>query len=209
METSGNLDGLVERVLAQAREEAAALVERSAKAAERETQRAEQERDRRRAAVESALREAAERRTQAARAEAEHEKRRAAMNAREAAVVSVFEEALHSLREIGAPEERRRLLEALVREGIRALGASPVRVRLNAAERELALDSRFPKELDGVPIALDEDATDAVGGPVVTDESGRVVFENTFEARLDRMRETLRRLVANTLRLEDRQGGVH
>lgn len=205
MDTSGNLDALVERVLDRAREEATAIVERGGKAAERETQRAEQERDDRRQAAEAALREIAERRTSSARAEAEQDKRRAEMKAREAAVESVFTEAVQALQHVHGPAERRELLQKLVREGIRAVNAPAVRVRLNKAERELALDPGFPKDIDGVSVALEEDTLDSAGGPVVTDASGRVVYENTFEARLERMRESLRRLVAETLLREDKQ----
>ena len=205
METSGHLDALVERVLQRAREEATAIVERGGKAAERERRRAEQERDTRQQAAEAALREAAEQRAYSARAEAEQDKRRAAMNAREAAVGAVFAEALQSLQQFDVPTERRELLRELVREGIRVVGAPATRVRLNQAERELALGPDFPKDIDGVSIVLEEDALDAVGGPVVTDEAGRVIYENTFEARLERMREPLRRLVAETLHLHDKQ----
>ena len=47
---------------------------------------------------------------------------------------------------------------------------------------------------------------EAAGGPVVTDDSGCVVFENTVEARLDRHREKLRRRVADILELHDGEG---
>ena len=204
METSGNLDTLVEHVLERARQEAAAIVDRGKRAAEREVGRAREQLDGRKHAAADALREAAGRRERSARAEAEQDKRRAVMNAREAAVESVFDEALHTCQAIGEPAQRMRLLQALAQEGIRAVAASPVRVRLNAAERELS--PGLPKEIDGVPVTLDAEPIETAGGPVVTDESGRVIFENTFEARLDRMREPLRRLVAETLCLEDGQG---
>lgn len=205
MDTSGNLDALVERVLQRARQEAAAIVDRGKKAAEREMARAEEQRDSRKHAAENALREAAERRERSARAEAGQEKRRAVMNARQAAVEAVFDEALRALKESAGLAERLQLLRELVREGIRAVAAPSVGVRLNAAERALACSPTFPKEIDGVSITLDGDPIETVGGPVVTDDSGRLIFENTFEARLDRMREPLRRLVAETLRLKDRQ----
>lgn len=205
MDTSGNLETLVERVLERARQEASAIVDRGAKAAEREIHRAREESAARKDAAETALREAAERRIHAARAETEQARRRAVMNARQAAVESVFEEALRSLAHPGTQDERRQLLQGLVREGIRAVGAPAVRVRLNATDREVASAPDFPKEIDGVAITVDETAIDTVGGPVVTDESGRVVFENTFEARLDRMREPLRRRVADTLRLAEEE----
>jgi len=205
METSGNLDGLVKRILEQAREEAAAVAERSAKAVDREVQRARQVSSGRKEAMESALRDASKRRIYSRRAEAEQERRRAAMNAREEAVESVFVEALRELKEIGDPSERRNLLEALIREGIRAVDGRSVRVRLNPTERKLLLGSDFPEEIDGVTVTIDEDCIDAAGGPIVSDDSGRVVFENTFEARLARMRESLRRLVVETLELDEKR----
>jgi V/A-type H+-transporting ATPase subunit E len=207
MDTSGNLDALVERVLERARQQAAEIVDRAGKAAEREIVRAREQCESRKQAAEAVVREAAERRKHSAHAEAEQEQRRAVMNAREAAVDDVFTEVLSSLGSIPEPGERLRLLEQLVREALRALGAPSVRVRLNQAERDLARASGFPGEIDKVTVVIDEETIETCGGPVVTDDSGRVVFENTFEARLDRMRDHLRRLVAETVRLEDRKEG--
>jgi vacuolar-type H+-ATPase subunit E/Vma4 len=65
----------------------------------------------------------------------------------------------------------------------------------------VARGGEFPKEIGGVPLTID-DATIAVsGGPVISDADGRVVFENTFEARLERAREGLRRRAAEMLDL--------
>ncbi|MBN1557739.1 MAG: hypothetical protein JW951_06295 [Lentisphaerae bacterium] len=204
METSGNLDALAARVLERARDEAAAAVRRGEKAAARELERAEAQRAERRHAAEAASRTAAERRLHAARAEAAQSKRRAALNAREAAVEAVFEEALRRLRTADDPAGPGKRLEALIREGIAALGApASVRVQLNAAGQALARAPDFPKTIDGVSVSVDAHAADTVGGAVVTDADGRVIFENTYEARLARSREPLRRRVAETLGLQD------
>ena len=76
-----------------------------------------------------------------------------------------------------------------------------MRVRLNAADQTVARSAGFPKEIGGVPLTIDDETIQVSGGPVVSDAAGRVVFENTFEARLERARAGLRRQIAERLDL--------
>jgi len=201
MSENDNLDALIDRVLAKAREEAEAMTERAEKASAREIRQAEEQAEKRLAAAEAVVREAAAQRKHTVLAEVQQEERRTLMNRREDAVKSVFEAAVQDLAVVNDQPARRELLVTLVGEGIRTLGTDAVRVRFNAGEQALARGSEFPKEIDGVPITIDDETIDNCGGPVVSDMSGRVVFENTFEARLGRMRDVLRAQVAKILEL--------
>ncbi len=188
MSTSGNLDALVERVLSRAREEATSVVDRANKAAERQVHEAEAQCVARQKAAQVAADEASQQRLHSRRAGMQQEQRRAVMNAREAAVNEVFADALQTLSKIDDVQARCDLLVVFVGEGARALCVSVVSVRLNAAEQDLARTPEFPQELDGVRVTIEDETIETSGGPVVTDETGRIVFENTFEARLDRSR---------------------
>ena len=137
----------------------------------------------------------------AVQADVQQEERRALMNRREAAVESVFAAALEQLATSNDPTARCQLLVKLVGEGIHALGADSVRVRLNAADQAVARTPDFPAEIEGVPVTVIDEAIEVSGGPVVSDMADRVVYENTFEARLGRAREALRRTVASMLEL--------
>jgi V/A-type H+-transporting ATPase subunit E len=46
---------------------------------------------------------------------------------------------------------------------------------------------------------LEEKSIDTIGGVVITSLDGSVRFDNTFEARLERMRPSLRMEVSETL----------
>jgi vacuolar-type H+-ATPase subunit E/Vma4 len=201
MTDNSNLDALIERVIAKAREEAEAMTERAEKAAAREIRQAEEQAAKRLAAAEAAVRDAAEQRKHSVLAEVQQEERRTLMNMREDAVETVFTAALEELGMIDDEKARCELLVALVGEGVRALGVDAVRVRLNASELALARGNEFPKEIDGVSVTFDDETIENRGGPVVSDMDGRVVFENTFEARLGRMRGELRGQVARILGL--------
>jgi len=207
MNTSGNLDALVERVLDQAKKEAVLVVDRAKKVAVRDIERAERVCRERKAGVEASLKEGGDWRRRIAEAEMRQEAQRALMNAREAAIDDVFAEALRQFRaREGAAVVSIELLAGLIREGVGAIGGSSVKIRLNSADRKLLEGAGVPAEMDGAKVSLDKDPVEVSGGPIVTDESGRIMFENTFEARLDRIRKGLRRQVADTLRLREEKG---
>ncbi len=201
MSENENLDALIERVLCRARDKAEAMTERAQKASAREIRQAEEQAAKRLASAEAAVREAAAQRKHSVLAEVQQEERRTLMNVREDAVEAVFAAALQDLATINDESARLKLLASLVGEGITALGAEAVRVRLNAAEQALARGAEFPKDIDGVSITIDDETIDTSGGPVVSDMAGRIVFENTFEARLGRNRDEWRGQVARIVGL--------
>ncbi|NQU38958.1 MAG: hypothetical protein HQ523_03310 [Lentisphaerae bacterium] len=208
MSSTDNLDALIERILSKGRKEADTLTERAQKAAEREVGQVEEQARKRAEAAEAAWREAMQERRHSREAEVRQAERRSLMNEREQAVNVVFEEALQKLSVVTDPAPRRELLVGLIRQGIRVVGGEAVCVCLNAAELALTRDPTFPKEIDGVTVSIKEEPIDCAGGPVVTDPDGRIVFENTFEARLGRARESLRRQVAHSLQLHVGEGEV-
>jgi V/A-type H+-transporting ATPase subunit E len=200
METSGKMGDLIGRVLSGARAEAEAAVERARAVASRETESARLEAGARRRAAEASVAAEAEAGRQAALARLALGERRAVMERQERAVETVLDSAIERLRRIGDPAARLGLLARLVEEAVRELGARSARVTLNDAERRLAIAAGFPAAVAGAAVAIGEAAAGGTaGGPVVTDESGRVRFDNTFEARLERFRPTLRARIAQRL----------
>lgn len=128
---------------------------------------------------------------------AELEARNAQLKTLEKAVVDVFEAAVNELREgFGASYEAS--LTRLVKEGLEVIG-SEVKVYCRSEDKKTV--SAILRKLgdNQFKLVLEEKSIDAIGGVVLTSMDGSVKLDNTFEARLERMRPTLRMQVSATL----------
>ena len=200
METSGSLDALLGRVRHRAQTEADAVVDRAKKVAERDLQRTREEWHARKEEAGARVARAIGASKQAARAQIVIQERRAIMEKQEWAINRVFAAAIERLRLLEAgQEDRKGLLVRLVQEAIDELDVPFVRVRLNEAERRLVSASGLPPKVGDTRVVVDEEVLQAAGGPVVSDRSARLVYDNTFEARLERMQHRLRTMAADIL----------
>lgn len=205
MKVVGDIGKLVEEIKRQAEEEARAVLERARRAAEIERERAREEAGR-------LLREAEER----ARREAEVLLRRsAALSAREVrAKVSsererlleeVFREALERGRSMPRDGRYVQALARLLAEGVGALGGDvevmlPQQDRSELSERWEEVERRV-RELLGmqVRLKLSDETVSASGGAVLRSPDGRRLYDATFDARVEALRESLRVEVARML----------
>jgi V/A-type H+-transporting ATPase subunit E len=121
---------------------------------------------------------------------AELEVRNARLRTLEKAVVEVFDAAVNELEEGSGPRHDRSLTQ-LVKEGLEVIGP---RARISCRSKDREAVSAVLHKLGGSQsrLVLEEKGTDTVGGVVVTSMDGSVRFDNTFEARLERMRSALR-----------------
>ena len=128
---------------------------------------------------------------------AELEARNAQLKTLEKAVGEVFEAAVKELSDLPASRYAKSLA-ILLGEGVEVLGQN-VRVYCNAKDRK-AVSSAIGM-LPGRQSAahLDEISIDTIGGVIMTSTDGAVRFDNTFEARLERMKPTLRMEVSAAL----------
>ena len=121
---------------------------------------------------------------------AELQVRNARLRTLEKAVVEVFDAAVKELEEGSGPRHDRSLTQ-LVKEGLEVIGP---RARIYCKSKDRQAVSAILHKLGGSqprPVLEDKDI-DAVGGVIVTSMDGSVRFDNTFEARLERMRSALR-----------------
>lgn len=88
-------------------------------------------------------------------------------------------------------------LTMLISEGVEVIGPK-ARVHCNSKDRK-AVASALKKLGGQAKLTLEEGAVPTIGGVVLTTPDGSVKFDNTFEARLERMRPELRREVAGHL----------
>ncbi len=128
---------------------------------------------------------------------AELEARNAQLRVLENAVVDVFEKATKELAAI--PDARyEKALAVLLKEGSEVLGQK-AKVYCRQSDRR-AVSSAIGKVEGGQSrMALASEPIETSGGVVMTSEDGSTRFDNTFEARLERMRPTLRMEVSATL----------
>jgi V/A-type H+-transporting ATPase subunit E len=128
---------------------------------------------------------------------AELEARNAQLKTLEKAVVEVFDAAVKEL-EKGSGARYDRSLAQIVKEGLDIIGP---RARIYCRSKDRGVVLAALRKLGGSQskVVLDEKGIDAIGGVVVTSMDGSVRFDNTFEARLERMRPTLRMEVSAIL----------
>ena len=128
---------------------------------------------------------------------AELESRNAQLMALERAVNEVFDSAIKRL-EVIPPGERESSVTRLIKEGIDAIGPLAI-VSCNASDKKLV--ASVVRKLNKAPVKLSvsNDPIQTLGGVVLTTADGSVRFDNTYEARLERMRALLRRDVATLL----------
>lgn len=148
----------------------------------------------RRARLAIANHHAAER-VRAVLAGVEHEKRRRELVARESVIEQVLAEALKRAREL-LGSARLEALRELAREGVEAIGLRQGTFRCRPADKELV--DRIARQMS-VEVQV-ETTDDMAEGIVVVDGDGRRSYDNTFTARLERMREQLRALAYRTLK---------
>ena len=72
-------------------------------------------------------------------------------------------------------------------------------VRCPAKERKHVSSAVRKLNKGPVKLTLDEKAVESIGGVMLETSNGSVKFDNTYEARLERMRPTLRKDVARIL----------
>ncbi|HIE04229.1 MAG TPA: hypothetical protein EYP61_05670 [Candidatus Latescibacteria bacterium] len=201
MKVVGDVSKLVEEIRRRAEEDALTVLERARRAAELERERARQE-------AERLLREAEER----ARREAEvFLKRSAALSAREvrAKIFSererilgeVLHEALERARSMPRDGRYVQVLARLLAEGVSALGGE-VEVMLPLQDRSELYGrwdevERRVRELTGmqVRLKLSDETISAFGGAVLRSPDGRKLYDATFEARAEALKEEVARML--------------
>jgi V/A-type H+/Na+-transporting ATPase subunit E len=125
---------------------------------------------------------------------AELEVRNARLRLVESAVSEVFESAMKEVSE----GSQSKALEGLVREGIQVIG---VKATVLCREKDRKAVAAIAKKLSGggTKLTLSDKGLQATGGVILTTHDGSVRFDNTYEARLERLKPELRKEAATIL----------
>ena len=127
---------------------------------------------------------------------AELEARNAQLLSLEKAVNAAFELATSEVASLsGARHDD--AIRRLIQEGLEVIGAK-ANVSCASKDRHAAA-SAVRKLGPKARVSLDEETVDTIGGVVLTTPDGSVRFDNTFEARLERMKPDLRKDIAAVL----------
>jgi len=127
---------------------------------------------------------------------AELDARNAQLRSLERAVNEAFELATRRISSESGPAQEKALI-SLIQEGLDVMGP---RAKVQCATKDRrAVSSAIRRFGSKAKLSLDEAGVDTMGGVVLTTPDGSVRFDNTFEARLERMRPTLRKEVAAIL----------
>ena len=118
------------------------------------------------------------------------------LKALEKAVNEAFETATKEVSQIQGAAQEKALLR-LIQEGLGAIGP---RARIQCAAKDRKAIAGAVKKLDSkANVTLEADPIETTGGVVLTTPDGSIRFDNTFEARLERMRPDLRKEIAAIL----------
>ena len=127
---------------------------------------------------------------------AELDARNAQLRSLERAVNEAFDLAARQISTVSG-DSQEKALASLIQEGIDIIG--PRAKVLCASKDKKAVSSAIRKLGSKSKLSLEEGGIDTMGGVILTTPDGTVRFDNTFEARLERMRPTLRKAVAAIL----------
>jgi len=146
--------------------------------------------------------ERGERLAQAVLATLEAEAQRELLAAREGELDKLFEQARQRLADKGGYDYPA-VLAVLAAQAIEAMAAPEVVLELNDGDRAIATEA-WLADLRGrvgreVAIAVADGAAPIDGGLIARSADGRLLYDNSFAARLERLRPDLRRQLATRL----------
>jgi V/A-type H+-transporting ATPase subunit E len=191
---------IIEKIKEDARREAESILEDARREAESILEDARRRAEQRRRDIIARGEKEADLLRQRIVANAKLNARKSALDAKEELISAVFEEAHKQLAQTASTENYRDILRELIKEGVASVGED-VEVLCRPEDEEL-LKGGILKDLSrelGVDITLSGEKIDSIGGVVVRAKSGRVEVNNTFETRLQRMKEALRSRIAKVL----------
>jgi V/A-type H+-transporting ATPase subunit E len=111
----------------------------------------------------------------------------------EESIEKVFEKAIAKLQNTDRGAEYSKLISSLLQESIDAIGTSEIIVQTNSKDKSV-VQSLLPK-FSGA--TLSSDVIECLGGIRVQSKDGTMKFDNTIDARLDRLKPLIRKDIAS------------
>ena len=110
----------------------------------------------------------------------------------EESVQKVFDKAIEKISSSTHSDDYSKLMESLLEESTNALGTTEVIVNTNSKDKQIvkSLLSKFSGA------ELSNDSIDCLGGVEVKSKDGTMTFNNTIDARVERMKPLIRKEIA-------------
>lgn len=123
---------------------------------------------------------------------ADIEARNKQLLALEASVDKVFTKALDQITNNDRSGDYANLIKSLLDESTRILGTSEVIVSANSKDRDVVQSA-----LSGFPGSeLSSDTIECIGGVIIKSKDGAMTFDNTLDARIERLKPLIRKDIA-------------
>ena len=121
------------------------------------------------------------------------EARNKQLMALEEAVDKVFSTALDQIANADRSGDYSNLIKTLIEEATQILGTSEISIFTNAKDRDVVQStlSQFPGS------ELSSDTIDCLGGIKVKSKDGAMTFDNTLDARIERLKPLIRKEIAS------------
>ncbi len=112
-------------------------------------------------------------------------------------IEKAFETAIKKIDSADRNDDYSKLIITLIEEATQALGTSDVVIYSNSKDKEITQSvlSKFSKA------ELSSDTIDCLGGVEVKSKDGTMTFDNTIDARIERMKPLIRKEIASTFGL--------
>ncbi|MFQ5572927.1 MAG: V-type ATP synthase subunit E [Nitrosopumilaceae archaeon] len=110
----------------------------------------------------------------------------------EESVEKVFDKAIEKIEATNRNEDYSKLITTLLNEATEALGTTEVMIYTNSKDQEVV--KQLLSKYSGAE--LSSDTIDCLGGVEVKSKDGSMTFNNTIDARIDRMKPLIRKEIA-------------
>jgi vacuolar-type H+-ATPase subunit E/Vma4 len=199
-------EGMVEKILADAQSEADRAIKNAGRSVEAERRKSEAEAEKARQEILERVRRKVEKLKSKETASAQIESKRLLLKAREQAISGILDRIGRELQAVREDRSRyTRALSRLATEAVAAVDLPQVVLRLAPQDAAL-LEESFAREVTAdvkalagkdIEIRVETGTEDglASGGCIAASEDGRIIFDNTFKRRLERMRPELRSMI--------------
>jgi vacuolar-type H+-ATPase subunit E/Vma4 len=203
---------IIEKILSDGRAQAERMIASAKRSVEAERRKAESEAEKVRGEILGRVKRKAENLKSKEIASAQIESKRILLRAREQAISKAFTKIEEELSNVRAnPTGYRKALANLAAEAVTAIGQPEVRLKLHPDDAPMA-DETFLSELrqrtedmtgNEVQALVEADPAISGGGCTALSQDGRIVFDNTFGRRLERMKTGLRsEIVREVLKID-------
>ena len=124
---------------------------------------------------------------------ADIEARNKQLMALEDAVDKVFSKALDQIANADRSGDYSNLIKTMIEEATQILGTSEITISTNAKDKDVVQSTL--SQFSGAE--LSSDTIDCLGGVVVKSKDGAMTFDNTIDARIERLKPLIRKEIAS------------